>query len=1429
MRVRGPHGQMVRWAGLVALGLAAAIAHAQGTNAALNDSILAREGLASAREFAGVGNLAQAVRVVQSVLDGDAEKVIESADDPSVFVPVRDRVHAALRSDAALLARYREAEGPRAQQLLDAGNDALVERTRLLTRAGLTAALRRAQRELEGARFYSARSFLEEVREHPDRRQDRDACAASATLAGLLVKELPEPEVKTLADEFAKDAAALGLRIAEPTVAAPPAPVPSRTALDAGPSLDLSRIPTRALRSVTLESAPGDLDDPLPGPPGRARRVDPVAFPAVAGNLLLVNDGTRVSALECDTFAPLWTVEPGDPTAPARANGDAGMVFLGYSRSVDDVASACVGGLPGAGVVVATTGIDRNGRHNGDTRIHAIDAGTGAPIWSVDPALLDKALELSSVRGPLVVEGDTVVASLRRQGPMGRETGVLLIGLDLYTGELRWQQLMGVLGQLPWGVVQRRADAMLLDHGIVYRADEIGVVGAYEASTGRPRWVRRMPANRTFDVRFNRQPEPLPPYTLHRPVLAGGWLFVQEPGEGNILRIDPSTGRLLGSRSASALGGPRYLLSAGDFLVGVGASRVAVVKLADADEGTVHLSPTLIEAAGLAPTAGNPIVGRAVVAGDKVLVPLPGKVAAIDPANPEQISLTTLDGSGTLLAAPGYLLAADDKTLRGFIAYDEAAALLRARVAGDPRGTGAMLAYVELALRAGKPEQAAPYAEQALDALDLAQASGDAPRPGDRRRLFDLLLGALRPGAGVGETKTQDRLAASLERAAESHEERATELVRVGTMHEARGEPGKAAEAFQAILSDETLARALLLPALDAGAGALAGQEADRRLTALIVQHGTALYAGFANEAARASAELPPGAGPERLMELARRYPLAPTTPDLWARAAKLLGDAHKVADATAAWGRGLHAAEVLVHAGATEQLLGVSRLGRELCLSLNAAGNASAAYRLLVRLNAQYPLALESGDVPVDVPALRASLADAVAKGTGLAHVGSRVDPSSPPQALQGWRLGDVLIPPGPGSPTDCAFLHSPTTSSVALFVASPEEGALAQAWSRHYDAFAPTALKVGLDRTYLFWPGARGGSVEAIDNASGRTLWKSDEFGALFTDEPKRAGDDRFPVPLAGEVRAADLIVSIDDRTLVLVERGGRGAAFDAEDGRRLWAMATPLTRVYDIAGSGDLVVLAGVREEGGADAHDLPPRLLSLDRRAGTPGPPIALASREPTAGAQEHVRWLRSDGQSRVLVAFAGGLAAFEPATGRTAWDQRNGHVVDAIAGLVSDGQVLALDANRHVWLLSTADGTGPETPLESEIAGQNKVDFPLHLARVHGKTVLAGSRGVLVYDTAGALVGADALPPDSLLLTPAVAHGLVATVVKAGNADQDEAATDAVELVLLDTQSARVLARDRLVLSEEPLDLGFVDGKLLLTVGATTFALDLPAR
>jgi hypothetical protein len=75
----------------------------------------------------------------------------------------------------------------------------------------------------------------------------------------------------------------------------------------------------------------------------------------------------------------------------------------------------------------------------------------------------------------------------------------------------------------------------------------------------------------------------------------------------------------------------------------------------------------------------------------------------------------------------------------------------------------------------------------------------------------------------------------------------------------------------------------------------------------------------------------------------------------------------------------------------------------------------------------------------------------------------------------------------------------------------------------------------------------------VEAIDNVSGRTLWKSEEFGALFSEEPKRVGDDRFPVPLAGEVRAADLIVSIDDRTLVLVERGGRGAAFDAEDGRR------------------------------------------------------------------------------------------------------------------------------------------------------------------------------------------------------------------------------------------------------------------------------------
>ncbi len=1429
MRVRGPDWRTLARSALLGLALGAGTARAQGLYAALNDSILAREGLASVREFVGANNLAQAARVVQGVLDSDAERVIESPDDAGVFVPVRDRVHAELLASAPLLARYREAEGPRAQQLLDAGELALVERTRLLTRAGLTAAVRLAQQELEAARFHSARFFLEELRDHPDRKVDREACDSCAALARLLARVLPEPEAIALDKEFAQDAAALGLHPAEPKAGTPGPLVPTRTPLDPSPSLDLSRLPALALRSVPLDASAGELDELVAGPQGRQRRADPVAFPALAGNLLLVNDGTRVSAIESDTFAPLWTIEPGDPAATPRPGDDGGLVFMGYSRTVDDIAAACAGGLPGAGVVVATTGIARNGRRGGDSRIHAIDAATGAPIWSVDPALLDKSLEMSSVRGPLVVDGDTVVASLRRQGPMGRETGVLLVGLDLYTGKLRWQRLMGVLGQLPWGVVQRRADAMLLDRGIVYRADEIGVVGAYVASTGRPLWVRRMPTNRTLDFRFNRQPEPLPPYTLHRPVLAGGSLFVLEPGEGNILRLDASTGALRGTRGASALGGPRYLLHAGEYLVGIGASRVAFVKLAELDEGTVHLSPTLSDAAGLAPTAGSPIVGRAVVAGERVLVPLPGKIAGIDPANPEQVSLASLEGSGTLLAAPGYLLAADEKMLRGFIAYDEASSLLEGRIARDPRATGAMLAFVELALRAGKPEHAAPYAERALDALDLAQASGDVARPGDRRRLFDLLLGALKPGVSRGDARVQDRLAAALERAAESPEERATQLVRVGALREERGEPGKAAEAFQAILADDKLGRARLLPALGVDPGLEASREACDRLTALVTRQGVAVYAPFADEAARAAAALPPGAGPDRLVELARRYPLANITPDLWARAARRLGEARKLPEASAAWGRGLHAAEILVRAGATEQIAGVGRLGRELCLSLQAGGNASSAYRLLVRLAAQYPLALESGDVPMDVSALRAELRGAVAGGQGLARAGSRIDPTLAPQALPGWRLGDVLIPPGPGSPTDCAFLHSPATSTVALVVVSPEEGRLAQAWTRRYDAFAPTALKVGLERTYLFWPGSRGGGVEAIDNASGRTLWKSDEFAALFADELKRPGDDRFPVPLAGEVRAGDLIVSIDDRTLVLVERGGRAAAFDAEDGRRLWALSTSLTRVYDIAGSGDLAVLAGVRDEGGGDPQELPPHLISLDRRSGAPGPAIALAGSQSVQGAHEHVRWLRSDGKGRVLAAFAAGLAAFEPATGRTLWDGRRGKILDAVAGLVGDGQVLALDSDRRVWLLSTADGRGPEAPLETEIDGQSKVEFPLHLARVDGRMVLAGSRGVLIYDHDGKLVGADALPPESLLLTPAVADGLVAAIVQGPSTDHTEDASDRVELVLLDTSSARVLARERLVLNDEPLDVGFVDGKLLLTVGSTTFALDLQAR
>src|SRR5690606_27343819 len=79
------------------------------------------------------GNVDEAARALQALLDTQGERLVASSEEPGVFGSVRDAVHRRLLDAPDLLARYRELHAERAARLLEQGDAAEVERALLLT------------------------------------------------------------------------------------------------------------------------------------------------------------------------------------------------------------------------------------------------------------------------------------------------------------------------------------------------------------------------------------------------------------------------------------------------------------------------------------------------------------------------------------------------------------------------------------------------------------------------------------------------------------------------------------------------------------------------------------------------------------------------------------------------------------------------------------------------------------------------------------------------------------------------------------------------------------------------------------------------------------------------------------------------------------------------------------------------------------------------------------------------------------------------------------------------------------------------------------------------------------------------------------------------------------------------------------------------
>ncbi len=1386
-------------------------AAAQQSAVFVDDSVAAAESLQRILELIAAGNVAEAARIAQSLLDTEGDRVVASAGDASIFISVRARIHEMLLTNAALMERYRAAEEPRALRQLAAGQHAAAERLRLLTPSGFDAAIRLAQEHLESARFDAAYLTLAALETHPDRKADPERAKRAVAAAAELSCYLSAPNAKALAARFAGAAAPLSsaATIVPPaaslavsrnaTVAAGPL-LETEVAKDPLASVGLSRLEQVAPRPAIVGSAPASW-----------------AFPGVVGDTVYLNDGLSIGAWDRATLVPLWHFVPASPTGEPEVVEENPRTPLDIAaRQFEECSTVTVA----SGIVVATTGFASSnyGRVH-DPRTHALDAGTGKVLWSVDPSSLDKQLVESSVRGPALLSGDTVVLTLGRLSTGRRIAASMMIGLDASTGGLRWIRPLANVGVSVYSRPSKVSDFAACEDGVVYKADALGVVAAIEAATGRPVWIRRTstvaPADGNLYGLAERQP-----WSGGTPIVEASSIIVLEPGTGDIVRLDRASGALIERRRADQAGSPKYLVRVEDSLAAVGTGLVNFIPLANLATGQGRLGPAFRDPAA---------AGRAFAAGSKLAVPVVGGISLMNPANPGEVRFIELAESGNAVVTQGQLVVATPSNLTSHLSWAAAEPRLRAWMAQRPTETAPCLTYINIASRAGN-YGGVPGVTDALLAIVDADPS-DPARQTARRDLYRALLSIVRgaqhpmPGGVASDLSLIDPLLSRLARAADAPEERALGFLVTAGVHEALGRTSAAIDAYQQVLQDPDLASAPIDTLLGTGHGDVAWDAARDRLAAFLGKAGYRPYQGFAAQAARELADLGPSATAPALEQLARRFPLAPSACAALVAAA----DLHKLKGARAAFaadlGAAVESASTIARLTRDAPVAELSSAAGQLVDVLIERGRLGEAHRLVKRLSAELPGLSLAGSVGAKEPAkVLETLARALAALDRRADLAGSIDRR--PQTLVGWTIAKPRLTTGAARATDQLPLYALGERVAGLWAPRAEDGRLAPLWVRAYehDIERPTFVRVDWDSTFLFWPtGPAGPSVERV-TSDGTTRWRTPGFDSLFPPEPAAPVNApepvRFTAPLDGDVDRDGILADIDDRTAVLIKRSGRAIGIDLATGKVLWARSLGMSGVYDAALVGGRVIAIGFGPRESVAA------VLVADARTGE----MSLALGTPDAPLKSRTRWVR-EVAGLAIVALETSVFALDPVTGELRWTLSGKSAQGSIDAWAVGGQVFLLAADQRIWTIDAATGEVRKEDLNTarrlgQIERDRPVDEPANFVialRPRG-SALVSENGLVCYDEAGKLVGYDAAGSEAVRRLFAAGEETVAFVEAAPGPERSERRATGLQLVSMPSGKTRV--KEQLVLFDTPSAIAAIDGHIAVSAGPVTVILSL---
>ena len=1330
----------------------------------LADAPVAVETIDRALALSAQGNHIEGARVLGTLIAEHGNQLTpfdnEQVSNDAIWIPVRRKVERVLLEHPDLLDAYRRIFAARAERMSEDGDWERATELYWLTEVGGYWSLNQSQMLIESARFGAGVRELDRLRTHPDAAVFASRAKALSILA---LQASRTDDARRVAQDWAKIA---GDAFVEPTPFARP------TTDDQQQDIQLEGIVTRPIAAERLTPSPADDGVGLVGSEqergsmvnrsGAAIKPKPWSIPTILDDAVITNDGVTISCFDRFTLRPRWRVTTKSLEEDPQDRTSAG-VRSRIARTIEDVSSVTVSGDR----VYAATGLARTGARTGDDRLMILDLDTGAMLHSTTLEQLDPTLEGSTIRGSVILDGDTVIVAARKNLRRERLVALSLVGIDRWSLEHKWTRPIGSAGSLPFQQIGQIAHSGVAQDGIVYWTDMMGIVCAVESSTGEVVWARSLPSPDVYS-RYERDP-----WTTSSPVVANGRVFVLG-SDGRMIRVfDAMTGEMLEESRAMVSGGGAsggeglYLINCGDQIACVGQTSITMhsIERFGINKARV-ITPT---GDGRSAIRGRVSSMQAGGGQSRLMVPIDQGLAILDPDRVGVRQIVELDRAGICAVGDGQIVVVDENEVSSFLSWDTARKLLDERI-DESNDIDAAITLADLAFRSSHNDQIVGIIDRAIKLLGTTDNQSDA-----RSRLFDVLISMIglpeSGGSDLGRS-IRDQLIARSGRVASGPDQRLSyEMTRGAWLMDA-GKSIEAVGVYHAVLSDQTLASGMWR---GEGLAIRAQIEATRRIDQLVERYGRRICTGFDDLASAELTAIGDTATSEAYERLAQQYPWSVTTPNAWMLASTRHLDAGDAPAAIRSSQRGIDATKRLGQYGINIESTIIDQLGSVLIESLIATGQHDRAGIIADELSSSFDgirLVVNGQEVSAGDP-----MFSTLAGSTGKPTLGSRFVRSAEPALVAGspLRALDRM------DDSKSMVFFAPQINQVRLI--GFEDDSTQLLWSQPWEEGEPPIVVVHDQRQTVLLGTER---IESVATQTGDLRWKIDNLASVLIDSSMREPDEiaqidgQFVSPREGAVLLEQRLIGSDGSVAIITDRIGRALGVDLTTGRVLWKRDLPVNRVHEIDVASGVLGVIGMQviDRNVADgiAEDQRARIVSIDARSGET---IQILDNQTTVP-----RWVRVAPSGNLVVGTNQRILSVSSQAGSIDWVVHDFDLQQTNAGWIMDDQLIVLDEAAGLWMINLLDGKRDNASLatNNRIVERGWVDVR---RREGGGLIVTGSAGMASFNATGGLAGLDPERTDSPFIGAGWGKDRLAMVKRAEIRDENSMS---VEMLLLDQHS-----------------------------------------